>query len=419
MTWKPLLPKSHPALRVAEEIASALQAHLVDPAQPPLRGRVARALLFSQAHQVWPDRGYGDAAEHAMGDAMDDFPTAQSMALYEGCTSVAWTVAQRATGGEGDANEAFDEQLLEYLNATDPCGGEYDLISGIVGVGVYALERTHRPTGAKCVERIVELLRSSAVEREDGTAWFTPPAGLSAWQRKASPGGYWNVGLAHGVPGAIGFLGQAAIAPIRSETRRSALSLLEGAARWVLAQRLPKPTGHALFPCHVNPDGTTRPGRVPAWCYGDLGIAASLLVAARAVGRAEWESLAVEIARSVATVPGMGAVVDAGLCHGAAGALHLFNRMAQITDDLELAAAAHHWVTLTLDLRTQHGIGGYQTLGPDWSAERSPDEPPPLRRQDDAGFLSGSVGIALALIAAATAVEPKWDRLLLVSPAGK
>jgi hypothetical protein len=34
---------------------------------------------------------------------------------------------------------------------------------------------------------------------------------------------------------------------------------------------------------------------------------------------------------------------------------------------------------------------------------------------DDPSFLGGTTGIALALLAAATPVEPRWDRLLLCS----
>jgi hypothetical protein len=34
---------------------------------------------------------------------------------------------------------------------------------------------------------------------------------------------------------------------------------------------------------------------------------------------------------------------------------------------------------------------------------------------DERGFLMGAGGIALALLAAVTSVEPNWDRVLLVS----
>jgi hypothetical protein len=35
--------------------------------------------------------------------------------------------------------------------------------------------------------------------------------------------------------------------------------------------------------------------------------------------------------------------------------------------------------------------------------------------KDDPGFLTGSAGIGLALLAATTAVAPDWDRVLLTA----
>ena len=53
------------------------------------------------------------------------------------------------------------------------------------------------------------------------------------------------------------------------------------------------------------------------------------------------------------------------------------------------------------------GVGGYEAWLPEddgaqaWAA--------------DPGLLTGSAGIALALLAATTGVEPAWDRMLLVA----
>jgi hypothetical protein len=43
-----------------------------------------------------------------------------------------------------------------------------------------------------------------------------------------------------------------------------------------------------------------------------------------------------------------------------------------------------------------------------------PDENDIERWWDDPGILIGAAGIALALLSAATPLEPSWDRLLLV-----
>jgi hypothetical protein len=37
------------------------------------------------------------------------------------------------------------------------------------------------------------------------------------------------------------------------------------------------------------------------------------------------------------------------------------------------------------------------------------------RRIDNPGFLDGAAGVALVLLAASTAIEPTWDRVLLLS----
>ena len=99
---------------------------------------------------------------------------------------------------------------------------------------------------------------------------------------------------------------------------------------------------------------------------------------------------------------------DAGLCHGAAGLAHLFNRMHQATGDLQLADAARDWFRRTLAMRHPgRGIGGFESWRPDKA--RSGTWTP------DPDFLTGSVGIALALLAATAQVEPTWDAVLLAS----
>ncbi|HEX8274723.1 MAG TPA: hypothetical protein VF615_18975, partial [Longimicrobiaceae bacterium] len=72
-------------------------------------------------------------------------------------------------------------------------------------------------------------------------------------------------------------------------------------------------------------------------------------------------------------------------------------------------AAARRWALRTLELRRPgEGVAGFRSWGP-------PRGGGPSDWQDDAGLLTGATGVALALLAAATPVEPEWDRFLLVS----
>ncbi|HEX5715051.1 MAG TPA: lanthionine synthetase C family protein, partial [Thermoanaerobaculia bacterium] len=234
--------------------------------------------------------------------------------------------------------------------------------------------------------------------------WFTPPEMLPSRNRKQTPLGYYNLGVAHGVPGVIALLADACRLGIRQHRARP---LLEGAVRWLVPQHLGERRG-ACYPSWVEPGIEPQPSRI-AWCYGDPGIAATLLYAARALGMEEWESTALAIATHAArAVPEDTGIRDAGLCHGAFGLAHIYNRIHQAAGGELFADAARQWYRLGLEMRrAEGGIAGFQSWlpGPDmqlgWAA--------------DPGFLTGAAGIGLALLAAVTSIEPEWDRLLLVA----
>ncbi|MFY9825330.1 MAG: lanthionine synthetase LanC family protein, partial [Thermoanaerobaculia bacterium] len=124
-----------------------------------------------------------------------------------------------------------------------------------------------------------------------------------------------------------------------------------------------------------------------------------------------WERVALEVALSAAERPEPGTGIrDAGLCHGAGGLGHLFNRMYHFTGEKRLADAARFWFQRTLGYRQQgQGVGGFRSWGV------IGDEPDVLGWRDDAGFLEGTAGIGLALLGAVSDVEPAWDRVLAVS----
>jgi hypothetical protein len=189
---------------------------------------------------------------------------------------------------------------------------------------------------------------------------------------------------------------------------RTAEPLLRGAVTWLLARREARPD-HPGFGVWLSSRDEREPAPARlAWCYGDLGIAAALLAAARCAAEPRWERAALDVGRRAAARPAESSgVVDAGLCHGAAGVGHVFNRMYRATGDEALGAAARAWLARAIDLRSpDEGVAGYRAYtvrdgSPVWA--------------DDPGLLTGAAGVALALLAAATDVEPAWDRVLLLS----
>ena len=469
MSWQPLLQGT-----LAERAQDTMRAILDDlsplasepDGDPSLAsGDAGLAILHGYLAQSGAGVEHAEIAlrciERALA-AMADKPTEAS--LYSGLTGVGWALVhlqgrlskpEKETGPlesqvpspfrvadlEGEDELAdIDHALLHHLEQS-PWREDYDLVSGLVGFGVYALERMTRPekgdgtcelrgpvpffgppAASACLERVVERLEETAERRNKGLTWWTNPDWLPTETREKYPRGYYNLGLAHGVPGVIAILGLICAAasgkgdgtpnltcpvPFSGPAVVSAKTrpMLDGAVHWLLAQQ--QPGGFAHW---VQPEAVDGPARL-AWCYGDPGVAAALLGTARSVREPTWEREAVAIARRAAERPPQQAGVrDAGLCHGAAGLGHLFNRMFQATGEPQLGAAASYWFEQTLAMRRpgpgRQGIGGYHAWRLDDAGEST--------WVTDPGLLTGSTGIALALLAATTPVEPSWDRMLLV-----
>jgi hypothetical protein len=474
-SWHPLLtgPLAERAWQAIDEIAAAIAPgaalpHTLDetmagavaagepvaePRHPSVAGGISGQALFfayrSQSERATPAdaTAAGELLDEATG-ALATLPMLPD--LYGGFAGVAWTAqhlydprfAEPASGdaaagaGDGPADDSddggdggdggdddplveIDAALLQYLERT-PWTADYDLIRGLAGFGVYALERLPRPSALTCLSAVLDRLTETAEPGpRGGITWHTSEELLPEWQRKLYPKGYYNLGAAHGVPGPIAVLGAAVAAagrlaeagdPAAREVARRARSLVEGAVEWLVQQRLPAGE-ESWFGTTFAPDTPPQKSRL-AWCYGDPGIAATLMVAARACREPAWEKLAVDLAVSAAARPFEGSLIrDAGLCHGSGGLGHLFNRLYQQTGDPRLAESSRGWYQHALDFRQPgEGLAGYRAF---WVEEDGVTQ----SWRSDAGFLEGVAGIGLALLAGVSAFEPNWDRLVVVSAA--
>jgi lantibiotic modifying enzyme len=401
-------PLADRAAGVVRAIAERLREPAPSPKGSLALGHAGIAVFFGYLPRQVVDVDPGKVSEAYLDLAAQAVATQpMSASFFPGFTGVAWALEHLAPrNGQADADDPNEEidRALEALLERTPWTGPYELAGGLVGIGVYALERLPRPRAARCLSLVVDRLDDLGEEAVGGVAWRTAPQFLTLATPQQCPSGYFDLGVAHGVPGAICFLAgaeRAGIAPPKCRRMR------EKATRWLSTQRL-GPTALSNFPLAAAPELPPRPSRA-AWCYGDPGIAAALMAAARAAGDRDLETSAVELARNVALRPQerCGAV-DAALCHGAAGLGHIFNRMFQYTGERLFLDASREWLARAIEMRQPAGgIGGY------FSAENNASGG--LDWVEDASLLTGATGIGLALLAATTAVEPAWDRMLLMS----
>ena len=324
--------------------------------------------------------------------------------LFSGYAGVAWACGrlarQLSLGPFLQDEDPLDEHLSEVVSHSPHGRTQYDLVSGVVGIGVYALERQTSANGHELLKRAAEWLIDDAQADTVGRTWFTTPEMIVGEEtRAAAPDGWFNLGVAHGVPGVIAFLGR--VAEVGCEPQLLD-GVLDEACAWLLDVS-PAEGDLFRFPRWILPTGDKRTSR-SAWCYGDAGVAAALYEAwpakTRAIGQELMQRLA---AAALSRTAVEGRVRDQCLCHGGAGLGHIANRMFQSTGYDGFASQARNWLQGAATEALQPGREG---ILKSWSASGLQEKP---------GLLTGSCGVGLALLAAVSDHEPWWDRCLLLS----
>jgi lantibiotic biosynthesis protein len=401
--WRPLIVNADRRTVIAKviaEIVVAMEAWRRDNA-PGFEDDADYSTLriYTATDNTIPDPD--DEAGRALSAAIAGIGERRAPGLYGGAARIAFAVGHLSDGEDADtACEMIERSLLRFLERQ---GDAYDLISGLVGVAVPVLQRITggkaSPSSEPVARGILDQLEHLARPMPTGTAWFTPPTLLPQWQREIAPEGYINLGLAHGIPGVVAILARYITAGIEVERART---LLEGAVAYLRSAAQPK-VGHR-YPAWL-PSQHQEPMSRVAWCYGDLGVSIAIMSAALATGRDDWRTEALALAHGMAARSFESSqVVDTGLCHGAAGVAHVFNRLYQATGDADLAQAADTWYARILTMRSTEAIAGFprgrlvdRTMT--WDA--------------GADLLTGASGVALALHAAISPIEPAWDQLML------
>lgn len=385
MSWRPILPTplQEEARDVVEAIARDLPLHA-----PP----VADGILFYSYVEVRDaeSRTYGDRLLEELVDAMSAGTIGGGVGLHSGATKIAWLVSTLIDGAE-DFLAAFDKALLSSLSP-DKDWRSYDLINGLVGVGVYLLSRPQTPITIACFEAITDRLRRSAESLSSpalGLAWRTPIQDMPEHDGKLYPDGYFNCGLAHGNPGVLALL-----ARFRGEGIDCG-DLLSGACDFVTSM-----SASVRFPRLLYRSQVIESLR-SAWCYGAPGAAIALWQAlnARGLPTNAAEELALRFLSESPTTADVG---DAMFCHGTAGLAHISNRFYQATLDERFKELSIEWFRETLARRRSgEGVGGFLAQSVS------------VRPAINPSFVDGSIGLGLSLAAAIGSMEPSWDALLL------
>jgi hypothetical protein len=298
-----------------------------------------------------------------------------------------------------------------YRQEQDVSVGQFDVISGLSGVGAYLLFRQEEEGSIDALRSVLRALVALTAEEEGVPRWHTP-ASLMADEKMSRlyPDGNLNCGLAHGIPGPLALMALALRSGMVVDGLTETVNKL---ANWLGQHRMDDAWG-ANWPTAVplaqaGPDGAVAASRPvetsrTAWCYGSPGIARALWLAGEALDHSGHRELAVEAMQAVYSRPLHARRIDSpAFCHGVAGLLQITLRFAQDSGQLLFAEAARELGEQLLSMYEPESLLGYRSLEPGG------------RRVDQPGLLDGAPGAMLVLLAAATDVEPTWDRLFLLA----
>ncbi len=409
MEWKPLVEKRNEKVYL-EKLAEISDVLLKNTGKGKgnsntslMGGKTGIALFFFYYAQLTMEEKYVDFAHELITEIFESINKESSIHTFAGgLAGVGWMMEHLV---QIDFVEADTDDILEDLDSflhkamiSDIKNGNYDFLHGAVGNGTYFLNRLNKKESKNYLKELVDHLdKISHKKRGNKIAWE------SVLDHEKGTKGY-NLSLSHGISSIIVFLAKMLEKGIYiGKVSR----LLNGAVNYLLSHALDTEKYSSNFPSWISKEYPTDSSRL-AWCYGDLGVGIALWQAARAAGNKEWEQRALDTLQHTTGRRDLkeNMVLDAGLCHGAAGMAHIYNRLYHYTGFDAFKESALYWLDQTQKMAVyKDGYAGYKA----WHTEKYGGW------VTEAGLLEGIAGIGLMLISIVSDIEPKWDRSLFLS----
>ena len=381
---------------------------------PGLSGAGATAAVLCAELDALEPAANWDRRGHACLATASSTAANAPLGLFDGVAGMGFAAQRLARGREryGNLTLSVDEAVARLITAR--WSGrmelrglpvrEWDLISGITGIGAYLLVRSGDPDARRALERTLAALVALASDTGATARWATPPQHLFGYLQQHNPDGALNCGVAHGIIGPLALLSLALTDGIEVAGQSDAVRTLAG---WVSARAYPGPWG-PQWPAAISvADQTPTPAR-PGWCYGNAGVARPLWLAGAAVGDEALQALALSAIRQALARQAAERSLDAPtLCHGIAGLALVALRMAADSGATDVSDDAR---ALCLEL-----LNGYDATAGFGYRDVTAAADGRRLEVDDPTLLAGAAGPALVLLAAASDVEPGWDRALLLA----
>jgi lantibiotic modifying enzyme len=244
----------------------------------------------------------------------------------------------------------FDDLIYSSI-VYDKRKKNYDLFMGLLGKAVYFLERYNYTRSEKHLNIILEMtevLLDFSVKQDSQLLWVGQ---LQNTEGSDKFDDATVLGFAHGLPSILNYLTKIFKITKSGALRNSIISLINTIYKY---QRTDK-NNNKWFPHFIidNVDHPTNFSKRLAWCYGDLGLGYSQLSAAVALKDTTLINLAKQLMIKLSEYRNLNEsqIYDAGFCHGASGAAHIFNKCYRLVEEPAFLKSSRYWFSVVKDFQ--------------------------------------------------------------------
>ena len=265
----------------------------------------------------------------------------------------------------------------------------WDPLHGALGFAYYAL---YRENMFEMHRSFVEYLDEHSEVDEDGSrkieSILYPESGIRGF----------NISLSHGIASIVIYLSLLYSKYKQNKVR----SLLLGFVRYILNQKIDFDIYGSYFPPKSKEESVNK-SRL-AWCYGDLGVSTSLLIAANSLNDSMLHEEATSILKNSCKRKSLkdNFVYDACLCHGTGGISLIYDFVYQLCPIPEFHKASIYWLEQTFEMNDfSNSKIGYKSYNPKDG-----------KHYEEYNLLEGISGIGLSIMT--MLYHEKWSDILFL-----
>ena len=292
-------------------------------------------------------------------------------------------------------NMIMYNSLDYYLKIKD-----YDLLRGATGIVVYLINYNFNLT---YIEKYIDSLYNDAVWIENNKCYWVFYSFNEKKKKLEYRDDIINLGLAHGIGGIISVLAELYKKGVKKEI---CSTLINGAINYL--NTVENSDKKSQF-CGIIYKGDEKQNSSRlGWCYGDSSLGLSILKAGVYSNNESWIDYGNKIClKSTERTIENSDLDEHGICHGYFGTMHIYNRLYEITKNINYLNRKEYWYNIGMNNRNFKidDFGFYQA---DLEQDGS------LHKYTTTGLLQGLSGIYLCL-ASYNKIYYPWDRIFLLN----